>query len=82
MEVLEEGTHFLETLDELKIEEVPRIFIGKENILPQIESCSLIVARYQLEDYQGYIGILGPTRMPYAYNVAMVKEIQNWISNS
>lgn len=80
MEVLEEGIRFLETLDELDIEETPRIFIGKENILPQIESCGLIVGRYEFNDYAGYIGILGPTRMPYAYNVAVVEEIQKWLA--
>ncbi|MDP2624982.1 MAG: DeoR family transcriptional regulator [Candidatus Peregrinibacteria bacterium] len=80
MEVLEEGTHFLKTLDQLDIEYEPRIFIGKENILPQIESCSLIVSRYKFEDYEGYLGLLGPIRMPYAYNLAILKEVIKMLS--
>lgn len=80
LEVLEAGTHFLKTLDQLDIEETPRIFIGKENILPQIESCSLIVTRYHFENFHGYLGILGPTRMPYAYHVALLKEIKTLLA--
>ncbi len=75
MEILEEGTFFLKTLDELEIDDEPRIFIGKENLLPQIDSCSLIVAKYAIEDYEGYMGLLGPTRMPYAFNFATLKEV-------
>lgn len=74
-EVLEKGTQFLETLGELEIEDEPRIFIGKENLLPSIESCSLIVGRYQVEDFEGYLGMLGPTRMPYAFNHATLKAV-------
>jgi transcriptional regulator of heat shock response len=77
IEVLEEGTHLLKTLDSLDIDEEPRIFIGQENVIPQIESCSLIVSRYHLDDFQGYLGLLGPTRMPYAYNIATLKEVIN-----
>ncbi|KKR07765.1 MAG: heat-inducible transcription repressor HrcA, heat-inducible transcriptional repressor [Candidatus Peregrinibacteria bacterium GW2011_GWE2_39_6] len=75
VEVLEEGTHFLKTLDQLEITENPKIFIGKENILSQIESCSLIVCSYEFAEFKGYLGLLGPTRMPYAYNLATLKEV-------
>ena len=74
-EVLEEGTEFLATLNALEIDNKPGIFIGKENLLPNIESCSLIVGRYQVEDFKGYLGLLGPTRMPYAFNLATLNEV-------
>jgi len=80
-EVLEEGTEFLATLNELEIENNPSTFIGKENLLPNIESCSLIVGRYQMEDFEGYIGLLGPTRMPYAFNLATLNEILKLLIN-
>lgn len=80
-EVLEEGTEFLSTLNELEIENDPRIFIGKENLLPNIESCSLIVSHYQMEDFEGYIGLLGPTRMPYAFNLATLNEVLKLLIN-
>jgi transcriptional regulator of heat shock response len=75
VEVLEEGTDLLATLEALEIKNEPRIFIGQENLLPKIESCSLIVTQYEIDGFTGYIGLLGPTRMPYAYNVATLKEI-------
>jgi len=79
IEVLEEKTHFLKILDQLNIDEAPQIFIGKENILPQIESCSLIVCRYHHGEYKGYLGLLGPTRMAYGFNIALLKEVQKLI---
>ncbi len=81
MEVLEEGVYLLQTLDQLELDEEPRIFIGKENILPQIESCSLIVAKYDLDGFQGYLGLLGPTRMPYAFNFATLKEVLKMLTH-
>jgi transcriptional regulator of heat shock response len=80
-EVLEQGTQFLATLKELEVVEDPRIFIGKENLLPQIESCSLIVAHYKVEDFEGYLGLLGPTRMPYAFNLATLKEVKKLLTD-
>ncbi len=81
-EVLEEGTAFLETLDQLDIDDKPRIFIGKENLLPQIESCSIIVARYKAEELKGYMGLLGPTRMPYAFNLATLNEVAKLLNDN
>ena len=75
VEVLEEGTCFLKTLDSLNLTQEPRIFIGEENLLPQIESCSLIVGKYRFDDYEGCLGLLGPVRMPYAYNLAALTEV-------
>lgn len=81
MEVLEENNHFVKTLDSLNLDDDARIFIGRENILPQIQSCALIVARYSIDGYKGYIGILGPTRMRYPYNLAMVRKIREVMSD-
>ncbi|PJC36704.1 heat-inducible transcriptional repressor HrcA [Candidatus Peregrinibacteria bacterium CG_4_9_14_0_2_um_filter_53_11] len=78
MEVLEENDNFITTLRTLDLgEEGVQIFIGKENILPQIQSCSLIIAEYQLEGFTGYFGLLGPTRTRYPYNLAMVKKVRD-----
>lgn len=75
IEMLEETDNFVKTLRTLDIDREPRIFIGKENIIPQIQSCSLIVGKYKIDDFVGYMGILGPTRMQYPYNSAMLKKI-------
>ncbi|MFA6435607.1 MAG: hypothetical protein WCW30_00500 [Candidatus Gracilibacteria bacterium] len=81
VEALEEGTCFLKTLNSLDLTPEPKIFIGEENLLPQIESCSLIVGKYRFDDYEGFLGLLGPMRMPYAYNLAALTEVLNTIKN-
>ncbi|MFA7278201.1 MAG: hypothetical protein WC101_04450 [Candidatus Gracilibacteria bacterium] len=75
VEVLENDDNFINTLMQLGIEDTPQAFIGQENILPQIQSCSIVVGRYNLEGFDGFVGVLGPTRMDYAYNIALVQEI-------
>lgn len=75
IEVLEGTDNFVKTLRALDIGSEPNIYIGKENIIPQIQSCSLIVGRYRIDDFEGYMGILGPTRMQYPYNLALLKKV-------
>ncbi len=81
VEMLEDDNNFINTLSQLDIDVVPQAYIGQENIFPQIQSCSIIVAKYQLADYHGFFGILGPTRMDYAYNIALLQEIKKLIDN-
>ncbi len=80
MEVLEDDDNFIRTLNELGVEDTPLAFIGQENILSQIQSCSIVVAKYTLGSYHGFVGILGPTRMDYAYNIALLQEIKKLIN--
>ncbi len=80
-EVLERGDNFVTTLNNLEITDKPRAFIGEENILSQIQSCSIIVAKYEHEGYTGYIGLLGPKRMNYAFNIVMLEEIKKLLEN-
>ena len=77
MEVIEDRDHFLTGLGNLDLDPEPKIFIGEENILQGIDSCSLIVANYTYDGYRGAIGILGPKRMPYAYNSSILTEVRN-----
>lgn len=81
IEVLERGDNFIQTLKSLHITGEVRTFIGEENILPQTQSCSIIVSRYQKDGFEGFIGILGPKRMNYAYNIVLLEEIKKLISN-
>lgn len=75
-EVLEHGDNFLGTLASLNIDDSVRTFIGEENILSQIQSCSIIVSRYQKDGFDGYIGVLGPKRMNYPFNIVLVEEVK------
>jgi len=77
MEVIEESEHFLSALRNLDLDDEPRILIGEENVLSGIDSCSLILLPYHYDGYRGILGILGPKRMPYAFNAALLTEVRN-----
>jgi transcriptional regulator of heat shock response len=72
-EVLEE--HLGAILDRLKIDDNIRYYIGEEHVLPQIQSCSLMVTEYRLRDHRGVLGVLGPMRMDYAYNTVALDMV-------
>ena len=75
MEVLERSDNFVNTLAGLEIDNSVKTFIGDENILPQTQSCSIIVTKYEKNGFEGYIGILGPKRMNYPFNIVILEEI-------
>ncbi|MDO9534310.1 MAG: heat-inducible transcriptional repressor HrcA [Bacillota bacterium] len=52
------------------------IKIGTENILEEVQECSLVMATYCLgKEVVGTIGVLGPTRMNYAKTVAVIQQV-------
>lgn len=65
-EALEE--HLANAVDSIVIDEKIRYYIGEDHLLPQLQSCSMIVTEYKMGDQRGAIGILGPMRMDYGYN--------------
>ncbi|MDB4978920.1 MAG: hypothetical protein JWM56_1106 [Candidatus Peribacteria bacterium] len=73
VEMLEE--RLSELLDDIEIDDKIRYYIGAEHILPQMQSCSLIVTDYQLRGNKGVLGILGPMRMDYAYNTVALEMV-------
>lgn len=82
IEVLEKHDRFVNILKQLNIsEQDTHIFIGKENLLEQIHSCSLIVVRYNLNSYSGFVGLLGATRMNYPFNQAMLEEVKKLLNS-
>jgi heat-inducible transcriptional repressor len=49
------------------------VIIGKENEAETIHDYSVVIGRYGLPDEAvGTIGVIGPTRMPYARTIATV----------
>jgi heat-inducible transcriptional repressor len=72
IEILENDLSNL--LDGMEITEDGAIYIGEENILPEFDSCSLLAIPYSHQGFEGVMGILGSTRMNYAYNVAALKS--------
>lgn len=82
IEVLEENDRFVGTLAKLPVEEHKvKIFIGKENLLRQIQSCSIVVGHYELGSFRGYLGLLGPMRMNYPFNQAMVEKVKELVEH-
>lgn len=75
VEVLE--GKLMELLDTMKFDEKVRYYIGEDHLLPQIQSCSLIVKAYSLRGHKGAIGILGPLRMDYAYNTVALDMVSD-----
>ncbi|MDD3861801.1 MAG: DeoR family transcriptional regulator [Candidatus Gracilibacteria bacterium] len=81
IEVLEKGDNFVKTLASLEIDKFVKAFIGEENILPQIQSCSILVTKYSKAGFEGYIGLLGPKRMNYPFNIVILEEVRNLLDN-
>lgn len=78
VKVLEDVHDFVGLLDDLGVDEKVRVFIGRENIIPEIKSCSIIATKYKMKNYgEGVIGILGPMRMNYPYNIGALEYIRN-----
>ncbi|MFA6391199.1 MAG: hypothetical protein WCW66_00405 [Patescibacteria group bacterium] len=55
------------------------ILLGKEN--PFGKQCSTILTKYQRGSVEGLIAILGPMRMNYSHNRALIKYTQELITN-
>jgi transcriptional regulator of heat shock response len=73
VEVLE--NRFSDLLKSIEIrDDHPSFYIGDENVIPEIKSCSLLVQRYRYKGFHGIMGILGATRMDYPYNLAALKS--------
>ena len=52
---------------------VPQIFVGSEN--PFSRHCSVIATKYRHDGHIGLIGVIGPMRMRYEKNLALIKFI-------
>ncbi|KKQ61602.1 MAG: Transcriptional regulator of heat shock protein [Parcubacteria group bacterium GW2011_GWE2_38_18] len=62
--------------DEIDFE--PQIFLGSKNPFSPI--CSTIVVRYKLNGHIGMFGLLGPIRMNYEKNIALITHIKNQLT--
>lgn len=58
-----------------------KVIIGKENKAEVIQSCSVVISRYGLPDEAvGTIGVIGPTRMPYARAISTIGYLASLMS--
>ncbi len=58
-----------------------QVVIGKENKAEVIHDYSVVISRYGLpEEAVGTIGVIGPTRMPYAHTISVVSYLSTVLS--
>ncbi len=58
-----------------------QVVIGKENKAEVIRNYSVVISRYgQPEQAVGTIGVIGPTRMPYAHTISVVDYLSSVLS--
>jgi len=58
-----------------KLEDGPQILIGADN--PFGDFCGTILIKYKFQNNVGLFGILGPMRMDYEKNLALIKFLNN-----
>lgn len=73
VEVLEE--RLTDVLSKIEIDDKVRYYIGEEHILPQFQSCAMMITGYKVRDAKGVIGVLGHMRMDYAYNTVALELV-------
>lgn len=81
-EMMEEfENHFNELFNDINDNET-RVFIGKENPLGRMKKISIIVSKCKMSDKKhGVIGLLGPTRMKYNYNISLINKLKEILEN-
>ena len=58
-----------------------KVIIGKENKAEVIQDCSVVIIQYGLPDEAvGTIGVIGPTRMPYARAISTIGYLASVMS--
>jgi transcriptional regulator of heat shock response len=78
VKILEDTEHFVDLLQKLHIDRSIKVFIGRENVIPEIKSCSIIATTYVMPQYgSGLIGILGPMRMNYPFNMSALRYVRD-----
>lgn len=60
-----------------------QIFIGSDNPIKQIESCSMVVSPYKnKKGEKGVLAIIGPKRMKYAKNKSLLEYMKKILSGA
>ena len=58
------------------------VFIGAENPIKEINEFTLITGKYQLpQGEQGFVSVIGPKRMNYKRNMALVEYISQILNH-
>ena len=81
MELVEQRSLLRSIIPSKLISNRVQVIIGKENRTETIHNYSVVISRYGLpEEAVGTIGVIGPTRMPYARSIATVRYLSSVLS--
>jgi heat-inducible transcriptional repressor len=76
LELVQSGQVLVPHLPRVTRSDGVQVIIGNEHQQPDMREMSIVLARYGLEDQiVGVLGVVGPTRMPYARAIATVQYI-------
>ena len=73
MGLLEAREPMITILDKRTDQEGINITIGNENTSPELQGYSLLTSRYQVGNVSGVVGVIGPTRLPYARIIPLIQ---------
>lgn len=83
IEVVEEQRMLAALIARVDRDSGVQIMIGRENSLAELSRCSLVLTTYRAGgDRRGTIGVLGPTRMPYAQVAPRVRFVAQRIGQA
>lgn len=73
---------FEKRIGELKINSKIKVFIGRENPFPKGKDFATIISKCYLPDgEEGIISLLGPKRMDYNRNIALMNSLKKCLEN-
>ena len=83
IEVVEEQRMLAALIAQVDRDSGVQIMIGRENNLAELSRCSLVLTTYRSGgERRGTIGVLGPTRMPYAQVAPRVRYVAQQIGRA
>jgi heat-inducible transcriptional repressor len=82
LELFEQGNVWSSLFKSVLNQDGVQVIIGQEGRPDGIASCSVVLARYGLEDQMaGVLGVVGPLRMPYGRSVSTVRYMSQLLSD-
>jgi heat-inducible transcriptional repressor len=67
--------HFMLNAMKRRLGDDVSITIGSENELRELTDFSLVTRKFSMNDYDGLLGILGPTRMHYGHVLSLLVKM-------
>ncbi|MEY4499500.1 MAG: hypothetical protein RL319_488 [Actinomycetota bacterium] len=84
LEAIEEQVVLLRLIQEMQSEENGvALRIGSENALSEFSSSTVVMSGYEKEGFEvAKLGVLGPTRMHYSENIAAVRAVARYLTQT